>query len=79
METLAGVRTVYPKYDGAQVAGARVSMGLPRLNPEDIPVSLDPAMGSSEGPVLKYPIRPGDFRLFSILCVHGQSPRGYLH
>ena len=34
------------------------------MNPHDIPVSLDPSMSADFGPVLKYPIHPGDFRLF---------------
>jgi diaminopimelate epimerase len=38
-------------------------MGLPRFRPEEIPVSLDPAMGQVKAPILKYPIHPGDFRL----------------
>ena len=37
---------------------------MPRLDPGDIPVSLDPSMSGGGGPVLKYPIHPGDFRLF---------------
>ncbi len=64
VDTLAGIRTVYPIYDAAAVTGARVSMGCPQLNPADVPVNLDPALASRPGPVLKYPIRPGDFRLF---------------
>ena len=64
VETLAGIRTVYPFVDQGVVSGARVSMGRPSLNPHEIPVSLDPAMSSNVGPVLKYPIHPGDFRLF---------------
>ena len=64
VDTLAGVRTVFPMYDGVAVTGARVSMGRPRLDPAEIPVNLDPAMSSSHGPVLKYPIHPGNFRLF---------------
>ncbi len=64
VDTLAGIRAVYPIYDGRTVTGARVSMGLPRLNPAEVPVNLDPAMTAAGGPVLKYPIRPGDFRLF---------------
>ena len=64
VDTLAGVRTVYPVYDGGTVTGARVSMGRPKLNPAEVPVNLDPAMAAVNGPVLKYPIRPGDFRLF---------------
>ena len=57
VETLAGIRTVVPVYTGRRVSGARVSMGLPGLNPEDLPVSLDPALGYSRGPVLNYPLR----------------------
>jgi diaminopimelate epimerase len=64
VDTLAGVRTVMPVYDGDRVKGARASMGLPKLDPKDIPVDLDPAMGPARGPALKYPIQPGDFRLF---------------
>jgi diaminopimelate epimerase len=64
IDTLAGVRTVVPIYNGDRVSGARVSMGLPKLDPKDIPVDLDPAMGPARGPALKYPIQPGDFRLF---------------
>lgn len=63
VETLAGIRSVVPIYQGERVAGARVSMGLPRFRPEEIPVSLDPAMGQIKAPILKYPIQPGDFRL----------------
>ena len=65
VETLAGIRTVHPIYGSGTVDGARVSMGLPLLNPNDIPVSLDPSMAiDGAGPILKYPIHPGDFRLF---------------
>lgn len=65
VETLAGIRTVHPIYGSGTVDGARVSMGLPLLNPNDIPVSLDPSMANDgAGPILKYPIHPGDFRLF---------------
>jgi diaminopimelate epimerase len=64
VDTLAGMRTVVPVYDGDRVRGARVSMGLPKLEPKEIPVDLDPAMGPARGPVLKYPIQPGDFRLY---------------
>ena len=64
IDTLAGLRTVTPTYQGKQVSGAQVAMGIPRLNPADIPVSLDPAMAGDRGPILKYAIHPGDFRLF---------------
>ena len=64
VDTLAGVRTVVPHYHGTAVASARVSMGAPLLAPTDIPVDLDPAISSREGPILSYAVHPGDFRLF---------------
>ncbi len=64
VDTLAGVRTVFPHYDGAAVDSARVSMGAPRLAPAEIPVDLDPAISNREGPILSYAVQPGDFRLF---------------
>jgi diaminopimelate epimerase len=57
VETLAGIRTVVPVYTGERISAARVSMGLPRLNPEDLPASLDPALGYLRGPVVNYPLR----------------------
>ena len=63
VDTLAGIRTVVPIYDGSRVTGARVAMGIPKLNPRDIPVTIDPAISQSKGPILKYTIQPGDFRL----------------
>ena len=64
IDTLAGLRTVTPTYKNKLVDGAKVTMGVPRLDPADIPVSLDPAIAASRGPILKYAIQPGDFRLF---------------
>ena len=64
IDTLAGLRTVTPTYKNKLVDGAKVTMGVPRLDPADIPVSLDPAIAGSRGPILKYAIQPGDFRLF---------------
>ena len=63
VDTLAGIRSVAPIYNGQRVTGARVSMGQPRFSPEEIPVSLDPALSTLKAPVLKYPLQPGDFRL----------------
>jgi len=54
VETLAGVRTVVPIYDGDRITGARVAMGEPLLDPVDVPVSLDPASGYPNGPVTGY-------------------------
>ena len=64
IDTLAGLRTVTPTYKERLVDGAQVTMGIPMLDPADIPVSLDPAIAGSRGPILKYAIHPGDFRLF---------------
>ena len=49
VETLAGVRTVVPIYDGDRIVSARVAMGEPLLDPDDIPVSLDPPSGYPRG------------------------------
>ena len=40
IETLSGVVTVTPIFDGGKVSAARVVMGPPRLTPEEIPVIL---------------------------------------
>ncbi len=63
VDTLAGLRTVVPTYRGQRVSGARVAMGKPKLDAVDIPVNIDPAVASGKGPILKYAIQPGDFRL----------------
>ncbi len=63
VETLAGVRTVVPKYEGDRVTAARVAMGRPGLNPRDLPVNLDPAKGYPEGPVVNYPFEMGGRQL----------------
>ena len=64
IDTLAGVRTVVPTYQGQLVTGARVAMGLPKLDAGDIPVRVDPSIARNHGPILKYAVQPGDFRLF---------------
>ena len=56
VETLAGIRTVIPIYDGDRITGARVAMGEPLLEPGDVPVILDPASGYPKGPVTGYPL-----------------------
>jgi diaminopimelate epimerase len=56
VETLAGVRTVVPIYDGDRITGARVAMGEPLLEPDEVPVSLDPPSGYPKGPVTGYPL-----------------------
>ena len=71
VDTMSGVRTIVPHYSGAVVDGARVSMGAPRFAPGDIPVALDPAISSRQGPIVNYAIHPGDFRLFLTLVSMG--------
>ena len=56
VETLAGIRTVVPIYDGDRITGARVAMGEPLLESGDVPVILDPASGYLKGPVTGYPL-----------------------
>lgn len=63
IDTLAGVRTVVPHFLGSAVDSARVSMGEPRFAPGDIPVDLDPAIRTHNGPIINYTLQPGDFRL----------------
>ena len=55
VETLAGVRNIVPKYIGSIISGARVSMGAPILEPDLVPVALEPAEVYKIGPVLEYP------------------------
>ena len=62
VETLAGVRTVVPRYEAGRVTGARVAMGVPGLNPEDLPVSLDPSL-ECRAPVVSYPFDIGGYHL----------------
>ena len=64
IDTMAGVRTVVPRYDGSEINAARVSMGKPRFAPSDIPVNLDPAISLNRQTIINYAIHPGDFRLF---------------
>jgi diaminopimelate epimerase len=55
VETLAGIRTILPVYEGGRVTRARVSMGPPGLHPQDIPVTLERLPESTAGPVTGYP------------------------
>ena len=60
VETLAGIRTVTPTYDGPGITGARVAMGKPILEPSEIPVSL---AGALPAPVLDYPFAMDGYEL----------------
>ena len=60
IETLAGVRTVQVIKDRGEIVGARVAMGEPIFAPADVPVKLpESAGGSSDSPVLEYPVEIG--------------------
>lgn len=63
VETLAGLRTIVPAYQGDKVTGARVSMGLPGLNPQDLPVILAASPDYERGPVVNYPCRVDSLEL----------------
>ena len=52
VETLAGIRTVVPTWDGPRITGARVAMGAPILTPAEVPVTLAEELPP---PVLAYP------------------------
>ena len=70
VETLAGIRTVTPTYDGPRITGARVAMGPPILEPAQIPVSLP---GPMTPPVLDYPFAI-DGRQLSLCFVSMGNP-----
>ena len=40
IETLAGVHEITPRFEDGQVVAARIGMGAPRFDPEQIPVAL---------------------------------------
>jgi diaminopimelate epimerase len=63
VETLAGIRSIVPFYAGGKITGARVSMGPPALDPEALPVTLEPAGGKKGGPVVDYPFQVEGFNL----------------
>ena len=60
VETLAGIRTVRPTYDGERITGAQVAMGAPILEPAEVPVSLEQEMPP---PVLGYPFEMDGYDL----------------
>ncbi len=56
VDTLAGIRQVAPVLEKGRVTRARVSMGLPRFHPEEIPVTVDPDLCREGWPFLQYPV-----------------------
>ena len=63
VETLAGLQRVFPLWEQDHVVRVKVNMGRPVLAPKDIPVTLDPSHGPSEGPVLDYPVEVNSTKL----------------
>ena len=55
VETLSGIRDIVPITEDGQVIGARVAMGAPIFEPNDIPVNLESSGEYGSGPVLEYP------------------------
>jgi diaminopimelate epimerase len=51
VETLAGTIRVQPFWREGSVTGARVTMGVPRLRPSEIPVEVE-----GNGPVIDHPV-----------------------
>ncbi|MCI0829632.1 MAG: diaminopimelate epimerase, partial [Chloroflexi bacterium] len=63
VETLAGIRHVVPITEDGRITGARVSMGTPIFNPNDVPVKLEPAGEYGAGPVLNYAFQMDEYDL----------------
>ena len=76
VETLAGIRTVLPTYDGSRITGARVAMGAPILTPAEVPVALAEELAAARAGL---PVHDGRPRPAAQLCVDGESTRGHLH
>ena len=72
VETLAGTLDVLPIWDGADMVGARVGMGEPRLRPKDVPVDL-PESDMARDMALNYPLSVNG-RELSISCVSMGNP-----
>jgi diaminopimelate epimerase len=53
--TLSGNRTVQAFIDNGEVTSARVSMGKPRFNADDISINIDPYINKGV-PILDYPL-----------------------
>ena len=61
VETLAGIRAVVPLMEGGMVVRARVAMGAPILDPNQVPVALSsPPTEMVGNAVVNYPVEIGD-------------------
>jgi diaminopimelate epimerase len=64
VETLAGIRTIVPVIDRSKVVRARVAMGAPHLEHEEVPVALpSPAQKKVGSAVVDYPVEIGGVSL----------------
>jgi diaminopimelate epimerase len=68
VETLAGVLEVTPIWESGEMVSARVSMGAPRLRPQEIPVNVP-----SQEIVMDYPLSVNGHS-FRISCVSMGNP-----
>ena len=60
VETQAGIRNVAPVMEAQKVVGARVAMGVPKLEPDEVPVVLATAPVEKVGvAVVNYPVEIG--------------------
>lgn len=70
IETLSGVRRVKAHVSGNKVVRAEVNMGVPRFQPEQIPVRVQVGIPISSGGLLNYPLMIDGKRLsLSILSM----------
>lgn len=70
IETLSGVRRVKAHVSGNKVVRAEVNMGVPRFQPEQIPVRVQVGIPISSGELLNYPLMIDGKRLsLSILSM----------
>ncbi|MBI2847503.1 MAG: diaminopimelate epimerase [Chloroflexi bacterium] len=70
VQTLAGVLSVWPKFRGKVIVGARVSMGVPRFKPSEIPINLKQRGLTG---VSHYPLAV-DGREFKVTCLSMGNP-----
>ena len=70
VETLAGIRDIVPIREDGIVIAARVSMGKPIFDPDDVPVVVDM---DSKSPVINYPVSIND-RNFEMSFVSMGNP-----
>lgn len=71
VETLGGVREVWPRIESSKVSGARVAMGQATFAADDVPVDTSDMGGISE--VIAQPVRFGD-RELAITCLAIGNP-----